>query len=182
METRAGSNWRRASQISSVMSGPCASPQSGRWTVAPGVSLGKRLSPPNVAPAGAEDADAITTRAEPIIGILHDALVGQDGAVANLVFLHFFDGLVGLGHGEALGLRFHPVTGRHIEHFANAGWTSDGASAHRTNARNKRKRLQRDRRWRDPDEAQGAGGPQRLDVNAPVLVGVDGAENEVECP
>src|SRR5438477_11404031 len=74
METRAGSNWRRASQMSSVMSGPCASPQSGRWTVAPGVSLGKRLSPPNVAPAGAEDADAITTQAEPIIGSLHDAI------------------------------------------------------------------------------------------------------------
>ena len=39
---------------------------------------------------------------------LEDGLVGQDGAIADLVFLHLFDGFIGLGHGEGLGLALTP--------------------------------------------------------------------------
>ena len=37
-----------------------------------------------------------------------------------------------------------------------------------------------DRRGRNADEAQSSGGAQSLEVGAPILVGVDGGEDEVE--
>ena len=48
------------------------------------------------------------------------ALVGKHGAVADFVLLDFFDGFVGLGHGEALGGGFDAVAGGDVEHFAQA--------------------------------------------------------------
>src|SRR5579859_5955651 len=107
--------------------------------------------------------------------------VGQNGAVTNLVFLDLFDGLVGLGHGEPLSLRLYAVTGGYVEHLANARRATDRASGHGSNGGYERKGLQRHRRGRDADETQSSRGPQCLDVDTPVLVGIYGAENEVQC-
>ena len=48
------------------------------------------------------------------------------------------------------------------------------------NAGDEREGVQRHRRGRYADKAQRAGGPQSLDVDIPVLIGVDGVQDEVE--
>jgi len=60
-----------------------------------------------------EDAKARKARAA-TSGLV---LVGEDGSVADLVFLYFSYGFVGFVHGEALGDGFDIVSGGDVEHF-----------------------------------------------------------------
>jgi hypothetical protein len=55
-------------------------------------------------------------RSSPVLQVL----VGEDGAVADFVFLDLVDGFVGAGHGEAFGGCLDVVAGGDVEHFADA--------------------------------------------------------------
>ena len=64
--------------------------------------------------------------------LLVAGLVGEHGAIADFVPLHFFDGLVGLGHRDSFGRRVDAVARGYVEHFFQAagaarGVTADGA-------------------------------------------------------
>ena len=57
---------------------------------------------------------------------------------------------------------------------------ADGAAGDGANSGDERECLQRNRRGRHTDEAQGSGGTQRLDVDVPILISVGGIQDEVE--
>ena len=107
-------------------------------------------------------------------------LIGQDGAVADFAFLHFVDGLVGFFHGEELGGGFDAVAGGYVEHLAEAEGAADGAAADGALAGDEREGVDGDGRRRNAHEPEGSVGTQSLEVSAPVLIGVDGGEDEVE--
>ena len=107
-------------------------------------------------------------------------LIGQDGAVADFAFLHFVDGLVGFFHGEELGGGFDAVAGGYVEHLAEAEGAADGAAADGALAGDEREGVDGDGRRRNAHEPEGSVGAEGLEVSAPVLIGVDGGEDEVE--
>ena len=74
------------------------------------------------------------------------------------------------------------MAGGYVEHFLEAVRAAGGIAADGAHAGDERKGVDRDRRRRNADEAEGSGGPEGLDVDAPVLVGVDGAQDQVLCP
>ena len=55
-------------------------------------------------------------------------LIGEDGAVADLVFLDAGDGFVGLLHGEALGDGLNVVSGGYVEHLVEVPGAAGGAA------------------------------------------------------
>src|SRR5580658_2923135 len=55
-------------------------------------------------------------------------LWGEDGAVADLVFLDAGDGGVGVLHGEALGDRLDVVAGGDVEHLAEVAGAADAGA------------------------------------------------------
>ena len=103
------------------------------------------------------------------------ALIGEHGAIADLVLLDLLNGFIGLGHGEGLGLRLDAVACGNVEHFADHGWAAGGAAADGAQAGDEREGVHGDRCRGNADKAEGSGGAQGLDVDAPVLIGIDGA-------
>src|SRR5580698_891218 len=108
------------------------------------------------------------------------ALIGEDGAVADFAFFDFVDGLVGFVHGKALGGGFDSVARGDVEHFAQLVGAADRAATDGALAGYEGKSVGRDRRRRNADEPKRSVGAQGLNIGAPVLIGIDCGENEVD--
>lgn len=105
---------------------------------------------------------------------------GEDGAVADLVFLDAGDGGVGVLHGEALGDGLDVVAGGDFEHLAEVAGAADAGAGDGELVTDERAAgdLERGRAGAEDDER--AFGAEGFDEVMEVLVAGDCGEDEVE--
>ena len=108
------------------------------------------------------------------------ALGGEDGAVADLVFLDAGDGGVGVLHGEALSDGLDVVAGGDGEHLAEVAGAADAGAGDAELAADERGAGDLERGWAGAEDDERAFGAEGFDEVMEVLVAGDGGEDEVE--
>src|SRR6185437_14172632 len=107
-------------------------------------------------------------------------LWGEDGAVADLVFLDAGDGGVGVLHGEAFGDGLDVVAGGDFEHLAEVAGAADVGAGDGEFATDERGALNLERGRAGAEDDERALGAEGVDEVVELLVAGDGGEDEVE--